>query len=88
MAGRRFAHPVEAAVYQCLVSAAREFADLSAIDFSLEDHDLVVHLHGTRHPGADLQPVLDRAEAAGGSASTVGDDLVIRIPAEAEVLVD
>lgn len=87
VAGRRFEHPVEAAVYQCLVSAAREFADLSTIDFSLEGHDLVVHLHGARHEGADLQPVLDRAEAAGGSTTTVGEDLVIRIPADADVLV-
>ena len=88
VAGQRFAHPVEAAVYQCLVSGVREFADLTAIDFALEDYDLVVHLHGTRHRGADLQPVLDRAEAAGGSTTTVGEDLVIRIPGDAEVLVD
>ena len=34
VAGRRFLHPVEAAVYSCLVGAAREFVQLSAIDLS------------------------------------------------------
>jgi hypothetical protein len=87
VAGRRFIHPVEAAVYSCLVGAAREFVQLSAIELSLEEHEVVIHLRGARREDADLQAVLDRAEAVGGAMSTHAGETVIRIPADAEELV-
>ena len=82
VAGRRFPHPVEAAVYSCLVGAAREFAELSAVEVSLREEGLVIHLRGLRHEEADLQAILDRAEAVGGSMDASRDELVIRIPAD------
>jgi hypothetical protein len=83
VSGRRFVHPVEAAVYSCLVGAAREFAQLSAIDVSLVGHDLVVQLRGTEREDADLQAVLDRAEAVGGTMTSGPEGVLIHIPADA-----
>ncbi len=83
-AGRRFAAPVEAAVYSCSVGAVREFVDVASVELSLQEDDLVVQVRGTRHADADLQGVLDRAEALGGSLSAGVDELVLRIPALAE----
>jgi hypothetical protein len=79
VAGRRFAAPAEAAAYSCSVGAAREFAELSAIELSLREDELVVHLRGTRREG-DLQAILDRAEAAGGTVGVGPGELVLRIP--------
>jgi hypothetical protein len=87
VSGRRFVHVVEAAVYSCLVGAAREFDQLSAIDLFLAEHELVVRQRGTRHEDADLQAILDRAEAVGGAMSIGPDELMIRIPADTEELV-
>jgi hypothetical protein len=85
--GRRFVHAVEAAVYSCLVGAAREIAQLSAIDLSLQEHEVVIVLRGVRRQDADLQAIVDRAEAVGGGMNTGPGELVIRIPADAEELV-
>jgi hypothetical protein len=82
VAGRRFAPMVEAAVYSCTVAASRGFAELSAIHVSLEQDELVVRLNGTRPGGSDLQGVLDRAEAVGGSLDTEVGGLVLRFPGE------
>jgi hypothetical protein len=87
VAGRRFLHPVEAAVYQCLVGAVREHAELTEIGLVVEGDDLVVRLRGTRHDDADLQAVVDRAEAVGGSVLAIAGELEIRVPSEAGVLV-
>jgi len=83
VARRRFPAPVEAAVFSCSVGAVREFGRLTAIDLALAEDDLVVRLRGVRHERADLQPVLDRAEAVGGSMSITGDGLVLRFPSGA-----
>jgi signal transduction histidine kinase len=85
VAGRRVLHAVEAAVYQCLVGAVREHEHVSAIGLALEGDDLVVHVHGHRHDDADLQAVVDRAEAVGGSVVIAPGELAIRLPAELEV---
>ena len=60
---------------------------LSSIDLCLEEHEVVIVLRGARHEDADLQAVLDRAEAVGGAMSSGTGELVIRIPADAEELV-
>jgi hypothetical protein len=84
VAGRRFATPVEAAVYSCSAAAVREFAEVLAIDLSLEENDVVVHLHGNRRADEDMEAILDRAEALGGSVSATSDAMVVRIPVGVE----
>jgi hypothetical protein len=81
LADRRIPGPVEAALFSCSVGAVREFTQLAGIHLSLTADEVEVVVRGTRRdPGDDLQAVLDRAEAHGGSVTTSVDELVVRIP--------
>jgi hypothetical protein len=81
LAARRFAGPAEAAVFTCTTEAVREFSTVTSIDVAIEADDVVVLAVGTRRDDGDLRGVRDRAEAVGGSVTTSGQDLTVRIPA-------
>jgi hypothetical protein len=84
LAGRRFSEPVEAAVYSCSVGAVREFVELTAIELSLSSDDVLVVVRGIRRDrGDDVQIIVDRAEAFGGSVDASAHEMVIRIPQKA-----
>ncbi len=82
---RRFPERVETAVYFCCVGAVR----LGAVTMTLRvvGAELVVELRG---PDADedLQPVVDRVEAAGGSLSLTQGLLELRFPVDQETAAD
>jgi signal transduction histidine kinase len=82
---RRFPERVETAVYFCCVGAVR----LGAFTITLRvvGAELMVELRG---PDADedLQPVVDRVEAAGGSLSLTQGLLELRFPVDQETAAD
>jgi hypothetical protein len=82
---RRFPERVETAVYFCCVGAVRLGA--VTITLSVVGAELVVELRG---PDADedLQPVVDRVEAAGGSLSLTQGLLELRFPVGQETAAD
>jgi hypothetical protein len=82
--GRRFSPRVETAIYFCCVEAARAGAGLSSIELSVVADALVLRLTGDSESGIDLQSVIDRAEAAGGSLRTGEGFLELSIPVEPE----
>jgi hypothetical protein len=82
--GRRFSPRVETAIYFCCVEAARAGARLSSIELSVVADALVLRLTGEAESGIDLQSVIDRAEAAGGSLRTGEGFLELSIPVEPE----
>ncbi len=66
-ASLRFPERVETAVYFCCVEATR--LGPSTMGLSIVGTDLVLEVSGLRQSAADLQPVLDRVEAVGGTLS-------------------
>ncbi|HWM74720.1 MAG TPA: hypothetical protein VNQ53_13305 [Nocardioides sp.] len=77
-ASRRFPERVETAVYFCCVEAARLGPTTMAL--SIVGDDLVLEIGGLAQTAAGLRPVVDRAEAVGGSLSLAGGALELRIP--------
>ena len=67
--GRRFDPRVEAAVYFCVVEAARAFGDPVVVTLTGSDDHLDVVVSGTDRGGLALGHIRDRVEAAGGTLS-------------------
>jgi hypothetical protein len=80
--GRRLPARAETAVYFCCVEAVR-FGP-ATIELSIRDAELVLEIGGLGEHAADLQPVVDRASAAGGSLSLTAGRLELRIPVGAD----
>jgi signal transduction histidine kinase len=82
-AGRRFSPGAEAAVYSCCVAAVRELLQVTSLELSLVTGELVLVVRGTRRAAGDeVQGILDRAEAVGGSVTATRGGLVVRIPVD------
>ena len=79
-AGKRFAARVEAAVYFCATEAATAGPGPISIELAADTATLRLEVVGVEATMLDLQGVVDRVEAAGGSLT--GDDhvLALRIP--------
>jgi hypothetical protein len=82
---RRFPERVETAVYFCCVGAVRLGA--ATMTLRVVGAELVLEVRG---PDADedLQPVVDRVEAAGGSLSLTQGLLELRFPVDQEAAAD
>jgi GAF domain-containing protein len=78
--GRRFPARVETAVYFCCVEAARSVPAM--IELGIEEGELVLRIGGLPGSAVDLQQVIDRAEAVGGSVSVDTRALVLRVPVD------
>jgi hypothetical protein len=72
-ADRRFPPRVETAVYFCCVEALRAGSPAARIDLRIVGADLVVQVRGVARDEIDVQAIVDRVEAVGGSPSL--DDL-------------
>ena len=83
-AGQRFSARVEAAVYFCCAEAAREASDLASFELSIVGDALVLRVLGVAGDDLDLQPIVDRVEAVGGSVSTEPGLLALTIPVSAD----
>jgi signal transduction histidine kinase len=80
-AGRRFPARVEAAVYFCADEAARSATRPRAMRLSVDDETLVLRVSGASGLDVDLNAVIDRVEAAGGTVEADAEPgLTIRIP--------
>ena len=80
-AGRRFSARAEAAVYFGAAEVARAVPGLSSIELSIAEGDLVLRVSGGGRAAVDLQAIVDRVEAAGGSLSYHAQDVLeLRIP--------
>jgi signal transduction histidine kinase len=66
-ADRRFPAGVEAAVYFCCVEALRAGSSAARIDLAIVGEDLVVRVRGVARGGIDVQSIVDRIEAVGGT---------------------
>jgi GAF domain-containing protein len=78
VAGRRFSARVEAAVYFCCAEAAR--TGITSIELVLAGPELLLHVGRDDTSAVDLQPLVDRVEAAGGSLVAGAGDLRCVIP--------
>ena len=85
-ASLRFPERVETAVYFCCVEATR--LGPSTMGLSIVGTDLVLEVSGLGQSAADLQPVLDRVEAVGGTLSQADGLLELRIPVDQEQAAD
>jgi hypothetical protein len=80
-AERRFPARVEAAVYFCCVEALRADSGCAGVDLLTTGQDLVVRIRGFARAQVDVQAIVDRVEAVGGSSFLGdGDVLSISIP--------
>ena len=77
---------METAVYFCCVEATR--LGPSTMGLSIVGTDLVLEVSGLGQSAADLQPVLDRVEAVGGTLSQADGLLELRIPVDQEQAAD
>ncbi|WP_432875252.1 hypothetical protein ACQPYH_23775 [Kribbella sp. CA-245084] len=66
-ADRRFPAGVEAAAYFCCVEALRAGSTAARIDLAIVEEDLVVRVHGVARGAIDVQSIVDRIEAVGGT---------------------
>ncbi len=82
VAGQRFPARVEAAVYFCCAEVAH--AGISSINLSLAGEDLVLRVDHDAARTVDLQPLVDRVEAASGSLVASAGVLRCVIPVGAE----
>ncbi|WP_329000173.1 hypothetical protein OHA18_37780 [Kribbella sp. NBC_00709] len=84
-ADRRFPARVEAAVYFCCVEALSAGSTVARIDLGVAGEDLIVRVRGVARGDIDVQSIVDRVEAVGGTPS-LDDPLVlsVRIPVGAE----
>jgi hypothetical protein len=80
-ADRRFPASVEAAVYFCCVEALSAGSGSARIDLLVAGQDLIVRISGFARDEVDVQSIVDRVEAVGGSPSlTAADVLTVSIP--------
>ena len=79
-ADRRFPPRVEAAAYFCCAEAVRGGSASARIDLLIAGSDLVVHIRGIGPAEVDVQAIVDRVEAAGGSCLLDADGLTVSIP--------
>jgi len=66
-ADRRFPARVEAAVYFCCAEALRTGSAAARIDLLMAGQDLIVRIRGFARNEVDVQAIVDRVEAVGGS---------------------
>jgi GAF domain-containing protein len=78
IAGQRFPARVEAALYYCCAEAAP--CHPSAVELSSTGDELVLRIHDVVMSDVDLQPIVDRVEAVGGSLTADCAVLSVRIP--------
>jgi hypothetical protein len=83
-AERRFSARAEAAVYFGVAEVARSVPGLSSIELSVVAEELVLRISGGAQAAVDLEAIVDRVEAAGGSLSAAVDVLELRIPVGAD----
>jgi hypothetical protein len=84
-ADRRFPAKVEAAVYFCIAEAVRAGSGSARIDLVMAEQDLFVQVRGVAGEDVDVQAIVDRVEAVGGSlALDQADMMSIGIPIGAE----
>ncbi|HEU4947299.1 MAG TPA: hypothetical protein VFT31_09105 [Kribbella sp.] len=84
-AERRFPARVEATVYFCCVESLRAGTGSARIDLLVAGPDLILQISGITRDNVDVQAIVDRVEAVGGSpALDVVDGLSIRIPVGAQ----
>jgi hypothetical protein len=79
-ADRRFPARVEAAAYFCCAEAVRGGSASVRIDLLIAGPDLVVRIRGIGPAEVDVQAIVDRVEAAGGSCLLDADGLTVSIP--------
>ncbi len=84
MAGRRFPARVEAAVYFCVAQAVASGPRPATVELCEDGDDLVLRVDGVAAERVDVQGIVDRVEAAGGSLSAGEPMLVLRVPVAAE----
>ncbi len=77
-ADRRFPARVEAAVYFCCVEVLRAGSTAARIDLEMAGQDLVLQVHGVARGDIDVQSIIDRVEAVGGTPS-LDDPLVLSV---------
>jgi signal transduction histidine kinase len=75
-AERRFPPRVETAVYFSCAEALHAGAGPIRIDLSATGTGLVTRIQGFARDGVDIQAIVDRVEAVGGSLNQVETDLV------------
>jgi signal transduction histidine kinase len=69
-AGRRYPARVEAAVYFCCAEALRAGSGSSRVELLVDGEDsLILHIRGFEVDDVDVQAVVDRVQAVGGSMS-------------------
>jgi hypothetical protein len=78
LADRRFPARVEAAAYFACVEALRAGSASARIDLLMAGQDLIVQIRGFARDEIDVQAIVDRAEAVGGSSS-LGDVDVLSV---------
>jgi GAF domain-containing protein len=79
-AERRFSARAEAAVYFGAAEVARSVPGLSSIGLAVIGEDLVLTISCGTQDAIDLEAIVDRVDAAGGSLSAADDVLELRIP--------
>jgi GAF domain-containing protein len=76
----RFPPRVEAAVYFCATAAAGGVPAPTSIELGVEDSTLGLAINGFTSAGLDLQRIVDRVDAVGGSLVEDDHALTLRIP--------
>ncbi|TCC30015.1 hypothetical protein [Kribbella speibonae] len=77
-ADRRFPAGVEAAAYFCCVEALRTGSVTARIDLAVVGEDLVVRVRGVARGAIDVQSIVDRIEAVGGTPN-LDDPLLLSV---------
>jgi signal transduction histidine kinase len=70
-ADRRFPARVEAAIYYCCVEALRSGSPIDRVNLRIVGEELLLEIHGVARGGVDVQAIVDRVEAVGGSLAEV-----------------
>jgi len=70
-ADRRFPARVEAAIYYCCVEALRSGSPIDRVNLRIVGEELRLEIHGVARGGLDVQAIVDRVEAVGGSLAEV-----------------
>lgn len=85
LAGVRFPARIEGALYFCCVQAGGAGGGVRSVRLGRDDGTLVLEVIGVAVHGLELQAVVDRAEAVGGSVAVAGERLVLTVPLDGEV---
>lgn len=78
--GARFSERVETAVYFCCAEAAPALRPSSEVRLSMTGEGLELRITGVQHDTIELQGILDRVDAAGGTLETGDELIVLRVP--------